>query len=85
MYAVDAAAAIAEVRGWKCLPRRHASGCRTQVISEELPLDYHSVKKMVLNGLVQLAEAKSPTNWRLALLMTRWSWRSIEKVLTCPD
>ncbi|HHU7908610.1 TPA: DUF551 domain-containing protein [Escherichia coli] len=59
MYAVDAVAAIAEVRGW--------NACRAAMLqaepvsnSDELPLDYLQGQKDGLEWAAQLAEANHP-------------------------
>lgn len=67
MYAVDAVAAIAEVRGWNACRAAMLHGAEPASNHEELPLDYLQGQKDGLEWAAQLAEANHPTNWRLAL------------------
>ena len=60
MYAVDAVAAIAEVRGWNACRAAMLHGAEPASNHEELPLDYLQGQKMVLNGLRSFAEANHP-------------------------
>ncbi|MBB8085063.1 DUF551 domain-containing protein [Escherichia coli] len=59
MYAVDAVAAIAEVRGWNA---RRAAMLQAEPVSnsDELPLDYLQGHKDGLEWAAQLAEANHP-------------------------
>ncbi len=82
MYAVDAVAAIAEVRGWNACRAAMLHSAEPASNHEELPLDYLQGQKMVLNGLglQKLNHHKLATGFT----MTRWSWLKLsEKVLTC--
>lgn len=67
MYAVDAVAAIAEVRGWNACRAAMLHGAEPASNHEELPLDYLQGQKDGLEWAAQLCRSKSPTNWRLAL------------------
>lgn len=85
MYAVDAVAAIAEVRGWNACRAAMLHGAEPASNHEELPLDYLQGQKMVLNGLRSL-QKQITHKLATGFTMTRWSWLKLsEKVLTCPN
>ncbi|ETE19340.1 DUF551 domain-containing protein [Escherichia coli] len=60
MYAVDAVAAIAEVRGWNACRAAMLHGAEPASNHEELPLDYLQGQKDGLEWAAQLAEANHP-------------------------
>ncbi|EKD4332097.1 DUF551 domain-containing protein [Escherichia coli] len=60
MYAVDAVAAIAEVRGWNACHAAMLQGSQPVSNHEELPLDYLQGQKDGLEWAAQLAEANHP-------------------------
>ncbi|HFE7967445.1 DUF551 domain-containing protein [Escherichia coli] len=60
MYAVDAVAAIAEVRGWNSCRAAMLQGVEPASNHEELPLDYLQGQKDGLEWAAQLAEANHP-------------------------
>ncbi len=60
MYAVDAVAAIAEVRGWNACRAAMLQGVEPASNHEELPLDYLQGQKDGLEWAAQLAEANHP-------------------------
>lgn len=60
MYAVDAVAAIAEVRGWNACRAAMLHGTEPASNHEELPLDYLQGQKDGLEWAAQLAEANHP-------------------------
>lgn len=60
MYAVDAVAAIAEVRGWNACRAAMLNGAEPVSNSDELPLDYLQGHKDGLEWAAQLAEANHP-------------------------
>ncbi len=60
MYAVDAVAAIAEVRGWNACRAAMLQGSQPVSNHEELPLDYLQGQKDGLEWAAQLAEANHP-------------------------
>ncbi|KHP17569.1 hypothetical protein QS26_00245 [Salmonella enterica subsp. enterica serovar Havana] len=60
MYAVDAVAAIAEVRGWNACRAAMLHGDEPVSNHEELPLDYLQGQKDGLEWAAQLAEANHP-------------------------
>ncbi|WP_250245493.1 hypothetical protein [Escherichia coli] len=60
MYAVDAVAAIAEVRGWNACRAAMLHGAEPVSNHEELPLDYLQGQKDGLEWAAQLAEANHP-------------------------
>ncbi len=85
MYAVDAVAAIAEVRGWNACRAAMLHSAEPASNHEELPLDYLQGQKMVLNGLRSL-QKQITHKLATGFTMTRWSWLKLsEKVLTCPN
>ncbi|GCU17889.1 TPA: DUF551 domain-containing protein [Escherichia coli] len=60
MYAVDAVAAIAEVRGWNACRAAMLHSAEPASNHEELPLDYLQGQKDGLEWAAQLAEANHP-------------------------
>lgn len=60
MYAVDAVAAIAEVRGWNACRAAMLHSAEPASNHEELPLDYRQGQKDGLEWAAQLAEANHP-------------------------
>ncbi|WP_251302535.1 DUF551 domain-containing protein [Escherichia coli] len=60
MYAVDAVAAIAEVRGWSACRAAMLHSAEPASNHEELPLDYLQGQKDGLEWAAQLAEANHP-------------------------
>ena len=60
MYAVDAVAAIAEVRGWNACRADMLHSAEPASNHEELPLDYLQGQKDGLEWAAQLAEANHP-------------------------
>ncbi|AWJ06323.1 DUF551 domain-containing protein [Escherichia coli] len=60
MYAVDAVAAIAEVRGWNACRAAMLHSAEPESNHEELPLDYLQGQKDGLEWAAQLAEANHP-------------------------
>ena len=60
MYAVDAVAAIAEVRGWNACRAAMLHSAEPASNHEELPLDYLQGQKDGLDWAAQLAEANHP-------------------------
>lgn len=60
MYAVDAVAAIAEVRGWNACRAAMLQGAEPVSNRDELPLDYLQGLKDGLEWAAQLAEASHP-------------------------
>lgn len=60
MYAVDAVAAIAEVRGWNSCRAAMLHSAEPASNHEELPLDYLQGQKDGLEWAAQLAEANHP-------------------------